>query len=85
MEVDRRISRKRRKKLGMPAKPTLLAQLCLLCWVCLSCAASAADDGGTDSPHVFVALQTRNSAHLLPNFFGYLENLDYPKKRISVW
>ena len=60
----------------------------LLCsaW-CMSTASAVgeADDAGTVAPHVFVALQARNSAYLLPNFFGCLENLDYPKDRISVW
>ncbi|XP_064395514.1 procollagen galactosyltransferase 2-like isoform X2 [Halichondria panicea] len=36
-------------------------------------------------PSVFLAILARNSAHMLPNFFGYLENLDYPKDRISLW
>lgn len=59
----------------------LLAQLSLL--VC--CVSSAAEDDGDVAPHVFVALQARNYAFLLPNFFGYFENLDYPKDRISIW
>ena len=70
----------------MPSKRLSLGLLaCLLC--CSSYVSGAGVKDGTegDAPHVFVALQARNCAHLLPNFFGYLENLDYPKKRISVW
>ena len=36
-------------------------------------------------PRVFLAIIARNAAHLLPNWLGYIENLDYPKNRISVW
>ena len=70
----------------MAAKPTGLARLAfvLLCLVWRG-GAAASEGAGEEAPHVFVALQTRNSAYLLPNFFGYLESLDYPKSRISVW
>ena len=37
------------------------------------------------APHVFISVLVPNSMHILPNFFGYLEDLDYPKDRISVW
>lgn len=47
--------------------------------------AGGKDDAGSVAPHVFIALQARNTAYLLPNFFGSLENLDYPKDRISLW
>ncbi|KAJ7339537.1 hypothetical protein OS493_005936 [Desmophyllum pertusum] len=30
-------------------------------------------------PSVFLAIIARNAAHLLPNWLGYIENLDYPK------
>lgn len=36
-------------------------------------------------PSVFLAIIARNAAHLLPNWLGYIEHLDYPKNRISVW
>lgn len=36
-------------------------------------------------PGVFLAIIARNAAHLLPNWLGYIENLDYPKNRISIW
>ena len=39
----------------------------------------------SSSPHVFISVLVTNSGYLLPNFFGYLEQLDYPKDRISVW
>jgi collagen beta-1,O-galactosyltransferase len=58
---------------------------CLLFSVSTTISAGGADDAGDVAPHVFVALQTRNNAFLLRNFFGYLENLDYPKDRISMW
>ena len=37
------------------------------------------------APHVFISVLVTNSMHALPNFFGYLEGLEYPKDRISVW
>ena len=42
-------------------------------------------EGRERVPHVFVAVLARNVAYLLSNFFGYLENLDYPKERMTVW
>ena len=36
-------------------------------------------------PHVFLGVLARNAAHLLANFFGYVENLDYPKDSMTVW
>ena len=36
-------------------------------------------------PSVFLAIIARNAAHLLPNWLGYIDNLDFPKSRISVW
>lgn len=35
-------------------------------------------------PLVFLAVIARNVAHLFPNYMGYLERMNYPKKRISV-
>ena len=35
-------------------------------------------------PLVFLAVLSRNAAHLLGDFFGYLEALNYPKERIIV-
>uniref|UniRef100_A0A182SEL8 Glycosyltransferase 25 family member n=1 Tax=Anopheles maculatus TaxID=74869 RepID=A0A182SEL8_9DIPT len=36
-------------------------------------------------PTVMVAVLVRNKAHTLPYFFSYLEDLDYPKDRMSLW
>ena len=36
-------------------------------------------------PSVLVALLCRNKAHLLKNFLGYIEELDYPKERMNIW
>lgn len=36
-------------------------------------------------PHVFVGILARNVAHLLANFFGCVEHLDYPKESMSIW
>jgi collagen beta-1,O-galactosyltransferase len=36
-------------------------------------------------PTVFIAILARNKAHTLPYFLATLENLDYPKDRISLW
>ncbi|KFB49662.1 Glycosyltransferase 25 family member [Anopheles sinensis] len=36
-------------------------------------------------PTVMVAVLVRNKEHTLPYFFSYLEELDYPKDRVSLW
>uniref|UniRef100_A0A2M4ARY6 Putative glycosyltransferase 25 family member n=1 Tax=Anopheles triannulatus TaxID=58253 RepID=A0A2M4ARY6_9DIPT len=36
-------------------------------------------------PSVVVAVLIRNKEHTLPYFFTYLEELDYPKDRLSLW
>lgn len=36
-------------------------------------------------PTVMIAILVRNKAHILPWFFGHLEQLNYPKNRISFW
>ena len=36
-------------------------------------------------PSVFLPIIARNVEHSLPNWLGYIEKLDYPKKRIFVW
>ncbi|XP_053684624.1 glycosyltransferase 25 family member [Sabethes cyaneus] len=36
-------------------------------------------------PKVFIVTLIRNKEHTLPYFFSYLESLDYPKDRISLW
>ena len=40
--------------------------------------------GEQQQPLVFLAVIARNVAHLFPNYMGYLERMNYPKKRISV-
>lgn len=42
-------------------------------------------DAGARFPTVLVATLIRNKAHVLPYFFGQLENLDYPKERMAIW
>lgn len=36
-------------------------------------------------PSVVIILLVRNKAHTLPYFLTYLENLSYPKERITLW
>ena len=43
------------------------------------------DDLKEEEPAVMVALLVRNKAHVLPLVLSYLEQQDYPKKRISLW
>ena len=33
---------------------------------------------------VFWAIIARNAAHLLPNYLGYLDRMNYPKNRIAI-
>ncbi|XP_023218835.1 procollagen galactosyltransferase 1-A-like [Centruroides sculpturatus] len=37
------------------------------------------------APTVMVAILARNKEHTLPHFLGYLERLNYPKHRMSLW
>lgn len=62
--------------------------LILLFCVCLQyhqskCVSNTEKD--TLMPSVFFAILVRNKEHALPYFFGYLERLDYPRDRISLW
>lgn len=43
------------------------------------------DHGREKLPTVFIPLLARNKAHSLPTFLAYLENLNYPKDRITLW
>lgn len=36
-------------------------------------------------PTLVIVSLIRNKAHTLPYFFTYLEQLDYPKERITLW
>ena len=38
-----------------------------------------------DQPTVFLAIIARNVEHMLHNYLGYIDNLDYPKERMTVW
>lgn len=66
-----------------------LLLLCLLLtkkYVSSSVDDAALHDSATEEqPLVFLEILSRNQAHILPNFLGYIEQLDYPKDRISVW
>ena len=43
------------------------------------------DDKGTEQlPAVFLSMISRNEEHTLATYLGYIENLDYPKDRISI-
>ncbi|XP_064458740.1 procollagen galactosyltransferase 1-like isoform X2 [Ornithodoros turicata] len=59
----------------------------LFCVVCLLYMLALVDCTSTENelPAVLVAILARNKAHVLPYFFGYLEQQQYPKSRISVW
>ncbi|KAK9880917.1 hypothetical protein WA026_013250 [Henosepilachna vigintioctopunctata] len=37
------------------------------------------------NPTVFISILARNKAHTLPYFLSYLQNLRYPKERLSLW
>lgn len=39
----------------------------------------------TKANTVMIAILVRNKEHTLPYFLTYLERLDYPKDRISLW
>ena len=38
-----------------------------------------------DLPTLMIVVLVRNKAHVLPHFFGCLENLTYPKNKISLF
>ena len=46
---------------------------------------STGEEEEEQPPLVMVGILARNTAHTLHNFFGYLENLDYPKQRMAIW
>lgn len=43
------------------------------------------DERELKEPTVLLSVIARNMVHLLPNWLGYIENLDYPKDRMSIW
>lgn len=44
-----------------------------------------ADNFQIQSPTVLIVTLIRNKAHTLPYFFTYIEDLNYPKDKISIW
>lgn len=36
-------------------------------------------------PTILIVTLFRNKAHVMPHFFTYLNRLEYPKQRISLW
>ena len=46
---------------------------------------SSASGDLKDQPTVFLAIIARNVEHMLHNYLGYIDNLDYPKERMTVW
>ncbi|XP_072176580.1 procollagen galactosyltransferase 2-like [Diadema setosum] len=48
-------------------------------------AAQPEADTARKKPTILIPILARNKAHSLPYFFGYLETLNYPKDRISLW
>ena len=42
-------------------------------------------DANDTLPTVLITILVRNKAHTLPYFFGCLENLSYPKEKISLF
>lgn len=41
--------------------------------------------GENKRPTILISILARNKAHTLPYFLGYLEKLNYPKDRLSLW
>lgn len=67
-------------------------KLHLLCLIILSVfftqstASDIVDSNETEKYPTFVIVTLfRNKAHTLPYFFTFLERLDYPKDRITLW
>lgn len=51
----------------------------------LLCISGQDEEDYQEPPTILVALLVRNKAHTLPMFLSYLEQQDYPKKRIAFW
>ncbi|XP_016963573.1 glycosyltransferase 25 family member [Drosophila biarmipes] len=49
------------------------------------CISGQEEEDYQEPPTILVALMVRNKAHTLPMFLSYLEQQDYPKKRIAFW
>lgn len=65
----------------------LLFVCVIICSLCVTqLIASNVDSNETEKhPTLVIVTLFRNKAHTLPYFFTYLEQLDYPKERISLW
>ncbi|XP_066250477.1 glycosyltransferase 25 family member [Euwallacea similis] len=57
----------------------------LLCFVLSVFLGLATTESQYKPPTIFITTLVRNKAHILPYFLSYLEQLDYPKERISLW
>lgn len=44
-----------------------------------------AESQDSEQASVMIVILVRNKAHILPYFLYCLENMDYPKDRISLW
>ncbi len=71
--------------------PAIIMKLLLVCLIICSfyltqLNASSVDANETEKyPTLVIVTLFRNKAHTLPYFFTYLEQLDYPKERITLW
>jgi len=54
---------------------TLLASVCLC----------GSNDSDVKAPSVFISILVRNKAHTLPYFLSLLDNINYPKDRITLY
>lgn len=59
--------------------------VCLVSLFFFAVLARSSDDDKLELPTILIAIVARNKAHVLPHFFGYLEQQNYPKSRISLW
>lgn len=65
-----------------------LAWIAILCGCIIQCdmATTATTENGTQKmPTVMFVLLFRNKGHTMPYVLNYLNQLDYPKDRISMW
>lgn len=67
----------------------ILLFICVFrCPVCQETVYEGVHDEGAQEharPTVMIAVLVRNKAHILPYFLHYLQELDYPKDRITLW
>ncbi|XP_014661616.1 PREDICTED: procollagen galactosyltransferase 2-like [Priapulus caudatus] len=53
--------------------------------ICAQCSSIDGELGDRHKPAVLLVILARNKAHTLPQYLGFIDNLDYPKDRISLW